>query len=73
MIDKIFDFYYDYEEFINFILISLFFLIVSQIIIYSFDKQSLIVKNIIEETKNYVIFDNCEKFENKYYCWEEIE
>lgn len=70
MFNKIWDFYIDYEEFINLLLLLICFIFFVSIIVFFFDKQLTIEKNIIENTKEYVVFDNCKRIENKYYCWE---
>lgn len=71
MFDKIYDFYIDYEELINASLLLIGVLVLTLCITSYFDKELTREKDIIENTKNYVIYDNCKKFDDKYYCWEE--
>lgn len=69
--DKFIDFYIDYEELINVFIISLGVIFLSCSIYFHFAKEFTTEKHIIENTKNYVIYENCKKFNDKYYCWEE--
>lgn len=71
MKDKIYDFILDYEDLIKLLLLIIFILFISCSIVDYFDKKLTREKNIIENTKEYVIFSNCHSFDNKFYCWEE--
>lgn len=63
----------DYEEMISGLILILFVIFVMCLIIFNFDKALTQEKQIIENTKEYTIFDNCKSFDNKYYCWNEKE
>lgn len=72
MFNKLYNFYIDYEELIKYFFILIVVIFFECFIISYFDKELTRDKDIIENTKNYFIFDNCKKFDDKYYCWEEI-
>lgn len=72
MFNKLYNFYIDYEESIKYFFILIVVIFFGCFIISYFDKELTRDKDIIENTKNYFIFDNCKKFDDKYYCWEEI-
>ena len=72
MFNKLHNFYIDYEELIKCFFILILVIFFECFIISYFDKKLTRDKDIIENTKNYFIFDNCKKFDDKYYCWEEI-
>lgn len=63
----------DYEEMIYGLILIFFIIFVMCLIIFNFDKALTQEKQIIENTKEYTIFDNCKSFDNKYYCWNEEE
>ena len=71
MIDKIYDFIIDYEDLIKLLLLIIFSILILRSICNYFDKKLIREKDIIENTKEYVIFSNCHVFDNKFYCWEE--
>lgn len=70
--EKIYDFIIDYEEFLMFGFLLFCFLYFLFTLVSYFDKQSTIDKNIIINTKDYVIYDNCKILDNKFYCWNEV-
>lgn len=71
--EKIYDFIIDYEDILKLVLFLLIVLIFMCIIIGYFDNQLTIKKNIIINTKDYVIYDNCKILDNKFYCWNDFE
>lgn len=73
MIEKIYNFLCDYEELIQYLILMTLFTFIMCFIIFKFDKALTQEKEIIENTKDYKIFDNCKNFDNKYYCWNEKE
>lgn len=73
MIGKIYDFLCDYEDVIAGVLWLLIIIGSCCYLLYEAEKRTKIEFNIIENTKDYKIFDNCQKFDNKFYCWNEVE
>ena len=71
MKDKIYDFILDYEDLIKFFLLIIFISFIICSLVNYFDKKLTREKNIIENTKEYEIFSNCQFFDNKFYCWED--
>lgn len=71
MINKIFDFILNYEDIIKILLLIIFIVFILCSLSIYFDKKLTREKNIIENTKEYVIFSNCQVFDNKFYCWED--
>ena len=71
MKDKIYDFILDYEDLIKFFLLIIFISFILCSLVNYFDKKLTREKNIIENTKEYEIFSNCQVFDNKFYCWED--
>ena len=71
MLDKIYNFIFDYEDLIKVFLLIIFSLVILCSLGNYFDKKLIREKDIIENTKEYVIFNNCHVFDNKFYCWED--
>ena len=71
MIDKIYNVIFDYGDLIKFFLLIIFSIVILCSLGNYFDKKLIREKDIIENTKEYVIFSNCQVFDNKFYCWEE--
>lgn len=69
MIKKIYTFLCEYELFIKFILLVLAFVLVLFYIYYIYQKDLKREINIIENLRDYAVFDYCKKLENQYYCW----
>lgn len=71
MFEKIYNFLIDYEDFLKII----FFMFVIMCLMFKlamfYDENITRKKNIIENTKKYVIHSNCFQFKNNWYCWEE--
>lgn len=70
---KIYDFLIDYEEVLKFIFVIFAILFSLITFIRYYDEQLTIDKNIIKNTKDYVIYDNCHKFDTNFYCWNDGE
>lgn len=67
--DKLYYFVIDYGDILKFSFFIFVFLVIMFKVAGYFDKQLTIEKNIIQNTKEYVIFDKCKLFDNSYYCW----
>lgn len=66
---KLYDFVIYYEDILKFSFLLFVFMVITLLVAGYFDKQLSIEKNIIQNTKEYVIFDKCKLFDNSYYCW----
>lgn len=71
MIKKIYNFFNENEELFQFLILLIFVCVIMCSIVYGFNKALIQERQIIENTKDYQIFDNCKSIDNKFYCWNE--